>query len=85
MTLSDKEITSFWAGYIIQLRNINHILKRGDKETNEQIMNELLDELCHLYKVDNTILDDLDYEYSKRIPLKLIMQKMGKNSNSDIL
>ena len=79
MTLSDKEITSFWAGYIIQLRNINHILKRGAKETNELIMNELLDELCDLYKVDKTLLDDLDYEYSKRIPLKLIMKKMGKD------
>ena len=79
MALSDKEITSFWAGYIIQLRNINHILKRGAKETNEQIMNELLDELCDLYKVDKTLLDDLDYEYSKRIPLKLIMKKMGKD------
>lgn len=79
MTLSDKEITSFWAGYIIQLRNINHILKRGAKETNEQIMNELLDELCDLYKVDKTLLDDLDYEYSKRIPLKLIMKKMDKD------
>ena len=79
MTLSDKEITSFWAGYIIQLRNINHILKRGAKETNELIMNELLDELCDLYKVDKTLLDDLDYEYSKRIPLKLIMKKMDKD------
>ncbi len=43
-------------------------------------MEELLVDLCKLYKVDNTLLDDLDYEYSKKIPLKLIMKKMNTSN-----
>jgi hypothetical protein len=76
MVLSDKEICSFWAGYIVQLRNINEMNNRNG-EYNDVIMEELLNELCKLYKVDKTLLDDLDYEYSKKIPLKLIMKKMN--------
>ena len=76
MVLSDKEICSFWAGYIVQLRNVNEMNNR-DGKYNDVIMEELLNELCKLYKVDKTLLDDLDYEYSKKIPLKLIMKKMN--------
>ena len=76
MVLSDKEICSFWAGYIVQLRNVNEMNNRNGKY-NDVIMEELLNELCKLYKVDKTLLDDLDYEYSKKIPLKLIMKKMN--------
>ena len=76
MVLSDKEICSFWAGYIVQLRNINEMNNRKG-EYNDVIMEELLNELCKVYKVDKTLLDDLDYEYSKKIPLKLIMKKMN--------
>jgi len=76
MVLSDKEICSLWAGYIVQLRNVNEMNNR-DGKYNDVIMEELLNELCKLYKVDKTLLDDLDYEYSKKIPLKLIMKKMN--------
>ena len=76
MVLSDKEICSFWAGYIVQLRNVNEMNNR-DGKYNDVIMEELLNELCKVYKVDKTLLDDLDYEYSKKIPLKLIMKKMN--------
>jgi len=76
MVLSDKEICSFWAGYIVQLRNINEMNNR-DGKYNDVIMEELLNELCKLYKVDKTLLDDLDYEYTKKIPLKLIKKKMN--------
>ena len=76
MVLSDKEICSFWAGYIVQLRNFNEMNNRKG-EYNDVIMEELLNELCKVYKVDKTLLDDLDYEYSKKIPLKLIMKKMN--------
>jgi hypothetical protein len=76
MVLSNKEICSFWAGYIVQLRNINEMNNR-DGKYNDVIMEELLNELCKLYKVDKTLLDDLDYEYTKKIPLKLIMKKMN--------
>ena len=76
MVLSNKEICSFWAGYIVQLRNINEMNNRNGKY-NDVIMEELLNELCKLYKVDKTLLDDLDYEYTKKIPLKLIKKKMN--------
>ena len=76
MVLSDKEICSFWAGYIVQLRNVNEMNNR-DGKYNDVIMEELLNELCKLYKVDKTLLDDLDYEYTKKIPLKLIKKKMN--------
>jgi hypothetical protein len=75
--LSKREIASFWAGYIVQLRNTNELVRRNGKYNNV-IMEELLEELCKLYNVDKTLLDDLDYEYSKKIPLKLIMKKMNE-------
>jgi hypothetical protein len=77
MVLSDKEICSFWTGYIVQLRNTNELVRRNGKY-NSVIMEELLEELCKLYNVNKTLLDDLDYEYSKKIPLKLIMKKMNE-------
>ena len=73
--LSNSEITCFWAGYIVQLRNINELTKKNNKY-NDEVMEELLSELCDMYDVDKSILDDLDYEYAKRVPLQLILKKL---------
>jgi hypothetical protein len=76
--LSNREITCFWAGYIVQLRNINVLTKRNNKY-NDEIMEELLSALCDMYNVDKAILDDLDYEYAKKVPLQLILKKLEDN------
>ena len=76
--LTDKETVAFWAGYIVQMRNINELMKRSGKYNNE-VMEELLNDVCDIYGVHTSMLDDLDYEYTKKIPLQLIKDKLKNN------
>jgi|LWDU01.1.fsa_nt_gi hypothetical protein len=73
--LSKREIVSFWAGYIVMMRNQNENMSMAGKYNNV-VMEELISDLCKMYNVDKSIIDDMDYEYEKSVPLKLILKKM---------
>jgi Mg-chelatase subunit ChlI len=74
--LSKREIVSFWCGYIVMMRNKNINMGVNGKY-NDVVMEELIKDLCKLYGVDESMIDDMDYEYDKHIPLKLIMKKIN--------
>ena len=73
--LTNRETVAFWSGYVVMMRNQNITMKRAGKY-NDTIMEELIKDLCKIYRVDESMIDDMDYEHEKKIPLKLIEKRI---------